>query len=44
MQWHDLPEGCAPWKTVDERHRPWSGDGMWERLLQQIQAASEGRS
>ncbi|MEV7889562.1 hypothetical protein [Streptomyces sp. NPDC088357] len=29
-----------PWKTVYERHRLWSADGTWERLLQQVQAAA----
>ncbi|MPY31815.1 transposase [Streptomyces adustus] len=37
--WRDLPEPFGPWKTVCERHRLWSADGTWERLLQQVQAA-----
>ncbi|MFE3143133.1 IS5 family transposase [Streptomyces scopuliridis] len=41
MQWRDLPERFGPWKTVYERHRLWSGDGTWERLLQQVQAAAD---
>ncbi len=41
VQWRDLPERFGPWKTVYERHRLWSGDGTWERLLQQVQAASD---
>jgi len=41
VQWRDLPERFGPWKTVYERHRLWSADGTWERLLQQIQAAAE---
>lgn len=28
-------------KTVYERHRLWSADGTWERLLQQVQAAAD---
>lgn len=39
VQWRDLPERFGPWKTVYERHRLWSADGTWERLLQQVQAA-----
>lgn len=39
--WRDLPERYGPWKTVYERHRAWSADGTWERLLQQIQAAAD---
>ncbi|KUL36389.1 hypothetical protein ADL22_24545 [Streptomyces sp. NRRL F-4489] len=28
-------------KTVVERHRLWSADGTWERLLQQVQAEAD---
>ncbi|GGT84255.1 transposase [Streptomyces lateritius] len=38
VQWRDLLERYGPWKTVYERHRRWSADGTWERLLQQVQA------
>lgn len=41
VHWRDLPERFGPWKTVYERHRLWSADGTWERLLQQIQAAAD---
>ncbi|MFI1155155.1 IS5 family transposase [Streptomyces sp. NPDC020817] len=41
VHWRDLPERFGPWKTVYERHRLWSGDGTWERLLQQAQAAAD---
>lgn len=41
VHWRDLPERYGPWKTVYERHRLWSGDGTWERLLQQVQAAAD---
>ncbi|MFI8243395.1 IS5 family transposase [Streptomyces sp. NPDC085866] len=41
VQWRDLPERFGPWKTVYERHRLWSGDGTWERLLQQVQAEAD---
>ncbi|WP_435845198.1 IS5 family transposase [Streptomyces flaveolus] len=41
VQWRDLPERFGPWKTVYERHRRWSGDGTWERLLRQVQAAAD---
>lgn len=39
VQWRDLPERFGLRKTVYERHRLWSADGTWERLLQQVQAA-----
>ncbi|MGI5258022.1 IS5 family transposase [Streptomyces angustmyceticus] len=41
VQWRDLPERFGPWKTVYERHRLWSADGTWERLLQQVRAAAD---
>ncbi|MFC8198903.1 IS5 family transposase [Streptomyces sp. NPDC060006] len=41
VQWRDLPERFGPWKTVCERHRLWSADGTWERLLQQVQAQAD---
>ncbi|WP_413787973.1 IS5 family transposase [Streptomyces murinus] len=41
VQWRDLPERFGPWKTVYERHRQWSADGTWERLLQQVQAEAD---
>jgi transposase len=41
VQWRDLPERFGSWKTVYERHRLWSADGTWERLLQQVQAAAD---
>ncbi|MGY1434586.1 IS5 family transposase [Streptomyces reniochalinae] len=44
VQWRDLPEQFGPWKTVYERHRLWSGDGTWERLLQQVQAGADAAS
>ncbi|WP_107087948.1 IS5 family transposase [Streptomyces sp. XY152] len=41
VRWRDLPERFGPWKTVCERHRLWSGDGTWERLLQQVRGAAD---
>jgi transposase len=42
VPWRDLPERFGPWKTLYERHRLWSADGTWERLLKQVQAAADG--
>ncbi|WP_392968490.1 IS5 family transposase [Streptomyces sp. LN245] len=41
VRWRDLPERFGLWKTVYERHRLWSADGTWERLLQQVQASAD---
>jgi hypothetical protein len=36
-----LPDRLILLRTVYERHRLWSADGTWERLLQQVQAAAD---
>ncbi|MFE9934261.1 IS5 family transposase [Streptomyces sp. NPDC005533] len=41
VHWRGLPERFGPWKTVYKRHRLWSADGTWERLLQQVQAEAD---
>ncbi|WP_329536733.1 IS5 family transposase (plasmid) [Streptomyces sp. NBC_01450] len=45
IPWRDLPTRFGKWKTVHDRHRRWSADGTWERVLQavQAQADAEGR-
>jgi transposase len=39
--WRDIPSGYGPWKTVYNRHRRWSADGTWERLLGELQRGSD---
>jgi transposase len=34
--WRDLPGEYGNWKTVYNRHRRWSGDGTWERILDEL--------
>ena len=34
--WRDLPVQYGNWKTVYNRHRRWSGDGTWARVLQAL--------
>jgi transposase len=44
--WRDLPEGFGNWKTVYNRHRRWSLDGTWEKILDGLRAGcdeAEGR-
>jgi len=31
--WRDLPDEYGIWQTVYARHRRWSGDGTWGRIL-----------
>jgi transposase len=39
--WRDLPGGYGNWKTVYNRHRRWSGDGMWEKILDGLRAGCD---
>lgn len=41
IPWRDLPERFGRWKTVYERHRRWSADGTWDRILQAVQADAD---
>ncbi|MFJ5801460.1 IS5 family transposase [Streptomyces decoyicus] len=48
IPWRDLPTRFGKWKTVHDRHRRWSADGTWDRILQAVQAVqadadAEGR-
>jgi transposase len=43
VPWRDLPERFGSWKTVYERHRRWSADGTWERILQAVQAEADSQ-
>ncbi|MEV0203560.1 IS5 family transposase [Nonomuraea sp. NPDC050691] len=41
LPWRDLPERFGSWVTVYKRHRRWSADGTWQRLLTAVQAAQD---
>ncbi|MEU1821250.1 IS5 family transposase [Streptomyces abikoensis] len=45
IPWRDLPGRFGKWKTVHDRHRRWSTDGTWDRILRAVQADAdtEGR-
>lgn len=34
--WRDLPECFGSWKTVWKRHRRFSGDGTWDKILTKL--------
>ena len=36
--WRDLPERFGPWKTVYERFRRWVREGVWDGILNCLQA------
>ncbi|MFI9554205.1 IS5 family transposase [Nonomuraea endophytica] len=39
--WRDLPPCYGRWKTVYNRHRRWSLDGTWERILDGLRAGCD---
>lgn len=41
VPWRDLPKRFGSWVTVYKRHRRWSADGTWQRLLEAVQAARD---
>ncbi|QLE70271.1 IS5 family transposase [Streptomyces rectiverticillatus] len=45
LPWRDLPARFGKWKTCHDRHRRWSADGTWEKILRAVQADAdvEGR-
>lgn len=42
--WRDVPASYGPWKTVYNRHRTWSADGTWNRLLKELQRGSDAQT
>ena len=40
IPWRDLPECFGPWQTVWKRHRRFSGDGTWDKILSTLLAES----
>ena len=45
VAWRDLPVEFGPWQTVWKRHRRFSTDGTWDRVLTSLLAFAdaEGR-
>ncbi|WP_344904517.1 IS5 family transposase [Actinomadura meridiana] len=41
VPWRDLPERFGPWKTCYERHRRWSADGTWRRILDELRIGAD---
>ena len=39
--WRDLPERYAPWQTCYSRFRRWSEQGVWKRVLEQLQGQED---
>jgi len=43
LPWRDVPSEFGPWQTLWKRHRRYSGDGTWDRLLAQLLAEADDR-
>ena len=41
IPWRDLPPCYGNWKTVYNRHRRWSMDGTWEKILDGLRAGCD---
>jgi transposase len=41
VPWRDLPGRYGSWQTVYERHRRWSADGTWRKILQELQIEAD---
>ena len=39
--WRDLPPCYGHWKTVYNRHRRWSGDGTYTRILDELRREAD---
>lgn len=41
IAWRDLPASFGPWQTVWKRHRRFSGDGTWDKVLAVLLAQAD---
>jgi len=41
IAWRDLPGSFGPWQTVWKRHRRFSGDGTWDKVLAVLLAQAD---
>ena len=41
IAWRDLPVSFGPWQTAWKRHRRFSGDGTWDRILRRLVAEAD---
>jgi transposase len=41
VPWRDLPDRYGRWQTVYERHRRWSADGTWTKILHELQVEAD---
>lgn len=43
VAWRDLPTEFGPWQTVWKRHRRFSTDGTWDKVLTALQVQADAR-
>jgi transposase len=41
--WRDLPDRYGPWQTVYSRFRRWQLAGIWQRVLEALQADGDAK-
>src|SRR3954453_5664770 len=41
IAWRDVPACFGPWQTLWKRHRRYSGDGTWDRILAALLGEAE---
>jgi transposase len=41
LAWRDLPSEFGPWQTVWKRHKRFSTDGTWDKILRQLQVEAD---
>lgn len=39
--WRDLPARFGPWKTVHERFRRWTRNGVWRQVFERLKASRQ---
>jgi transposase len=43
IAWRHMPAEFGPWQTVWKRHRRYSGDCTWDKILATLLAAADAR-
>lgn len=41
--WRDLPERSGNWNTIYKNFNRWAADGVWARVLEQVQSRAYAR-
>ncbi len=43
IAWRDVPGGFGPWQTIWKRHRRYSDDGTWDKILAELLTVADSR-